>query len=235
MGFAAHANSREEHETLLLSAATTSNVDLFVSYNLSAAYKEIFTMSGYTLVENAADISECSAEKVFGAYNINALTPSMVATEDVVAFDRVVVEALEYLSRDSDGFFLMAEGAKIDKASHSNDMNAMLRELLAFDDMVKAVVNWASDRRDTLVLVTADHETGGLTLKDGITSENMFETARGGGYKYFSWSGIHHTATDVYFYAYGPKVDFAAYSSFGEFNRVKNIDCNKIMRDFLIA
>ncbi|MDB2386009.1 alkaline phosphatase [Shewanella sp.] len=72
----------------------------------------------------------------------------------------MTLTALDILSKDEDGFFLMIEGGQIDWAGHVNDAGWMLHELLKFDEAVEAVYEWVKDRDDTLVLVTADHETG---------------------------------------------------------------------------
>lgn len=69
--------------------------------------------------------------------------------------------ALARLSRSANGFFLMVEGARIDHAGHDNDAGAMLGETRAFDAALAAALRFAEARGDTLVLVTADHETGG--------------------------------------------------------------------------
>lgn len=69
-------------------------------------------------------------------------------------------KALELLSQNPRGFFLMIEGGQIDWAAHNNDTGTMLHELLQLDDAVRSVLEWARDRDDTVVLVTADHETG---------------------------------------------------------------------------
>ncbi len=69
-------------------------------------------------------------------------------------------KALNVLSKDEDGFFLMVEGGQIDWAGHSNDAGTMLHELLKFDEAIQTVYEWAKDREDTIVIVTADHETG---------------------------------------------------------------------------
>ena len=71
-------------------------------------------------------------------------------------------KALDVLSQDPDGFFLMIEGGQIDWAGHINDAGWLLHELLKFDEAVNAVYDWAKDRDDTLVVITADHETGGF-------------------------------------------------------------------------
>ncbi|WP_417553075.1 alkaline phosphatase [Marinomonas fungiae] len=69
-------------------------------------------------------------------------------------------KALSILEKDEDGFFLMIEGGQIDWAGHSNDAGTMLHELLKFDEAIQVVYDWAKDRDDTVVVVTADHETG---------------------------------------------------------------------------
>ncbi|OGQ21372.1 MAG: hypothetical protein A3C46_08250 [Deltaproteobacteria bacterium RIFCSPHIGHO2_02_FULL_44_16] len=73
-------------------------------------------------------------------------------------------KALDILSRDKDGFFLLVEGGLIDVAAHTNDAASQLAETLAFDKALGVVLAYAEKHRDTLVLVTADHETGGFGI-----------------------------------------------------------------------
>lgn len=70
------------------------------------------------------------------------------------------IKAIELLSQNKKGFFLMIEGGQIDWAAHLNDTGYMLHELLKFDEAIGAVLDWAEKRDDTLVVLTADHETG---------------------------------------------------------------------------
>lgn len=72
----------------------------------------------------------------------------------------MVGKAIELLDKNPKGFFLMVEGGQIDWAGHNNDAGVLLHELLDFDAAVRLVYEWAKDRDDTLVIVTADHETG---------------------------------------------------------------------------
>lgn len=71
-------------------------------------------------------------------------------------------EALKILENHPQGFFLMIEAGQIDWASHRNDTGLLLHEMLRFNDTLNYVLDWASGREDTLVIVTADHETGGF-------------------------------------------------------------------------
>ena len=66
------------------------------------------------------------------------------------------------------GFFLLVEGSKIDKAAHPNDAGAYVREILAYDEAVGEMLNFARGRKDTLVISTSDHETGGFSLGRGV-------------------------------------------------------------------
>ena len=233
MGFSAHASSRELESDLIKSAISSSNVDLFASSVFKTAYQTAFEEAGYTKIEKVDDISESTADKVFGSYQIRAAAESMSSAFSKVAFDRVVTEALEYLSQDEDGFFLMAEGSHIDHGGHGNDIAYMLDELLAFDDGVRAALEWAKDRDDTVIIVTADHETGGLTLKEDATQEQMREV-----YVYkmanncYSWGTKGHTSTDVMCYINGADIDFKQYS-FGTNGRIKNTDVFEIMKTLL--
>ena len=97
------------------------------------------------------------------------------------------------------GFFLMVEGGRIDHACHGNDaMNAAV-ETVEFDKAVQAVVNWVDARKAwgrTLVIVTADHECGGLTVKSDHTDADGYPDD-------VEWSTGSHTATAVPIYARG--------------------------------
>ncbi|MFG6177610.1 alkaline phosphatase [Halomonas sp. THAF12] len=68
--------------------------------------------------------------------------------------------ALNVLEQDDDGFFLMVEGGQIDWAGHTNDAGTMLNEMVKFEEAIQGVYDWAKGRDDTVILVTADHETG---------------------------------------------------------------------------
>lgn len=238
MAFSSHVYNRNDRDCLLESAATTSNVNLFASYVMDASYQSVFTNAGYEKIDDVDLISESTSEKVFGSYMIRADAPSMSASANRMAFDRVVTEALEYLSKDEDGFFLMAEGSHIDHGGHNNDITYMLSELLAFDDAVQAVLAWAENRDDTVVIVTADHETGGLQLKDSAyTALNFLETvSNDGGMTYvpvhYQWTTTSHSAVDVNCYINGANIDFRNYS-FGVSGRIKNTDVFKIMKGLL--
>ena len=237
MGFSAHAGSRNSSEELMYSAARTSNVNLFASYTLPPQNRYMideFVANGYEVIPHPANISESTSDKVFGEYRIMAAAESMTISDMVLALDGLVSEALDYLCQDEDGFFLMVEGAHIDHGGHQNKIEYMLSELLAFDDMVRFVVEWAKKRRDTLVLVTADHETGGLILNQDAKYGELFDYDYDTNtYNNFRWSTTGHTDTKVWLFAYGATIDFGVYSSFEDKTLIKNKDVFTIANAYL--
>ena len=72
--------------------------------------------------------------------------------------------ALDILEKGSSGFFLLVEGGNIDHACHANDLTRMIPDVLQFEDTAAVVMTWAKKRSDTLIIITADHETGGLKV-----------------------------------------------------------------------
>ena len=105
--------------------------------------------------------------------------------------------AIDYLSsRSTNGFFLMVEGARIDKSAHSNDYSTVVREVLDFDKAVEAAIRFAEKDGNTLVIISADHETGALALRDGNIKEGKMKAM-------FVSKG--HTPIMVPLFAYGPQ------------------------------
>lgn len=96
------------------------------------------------------------------------------------------------------GFFLMVEGAQIDKRAHENNFAGVIREVLDFDRAVSEALAFADRDGETLILVTADHETGGLSLKGGDIERASMEGN-------FSTKG--HTPVMVPIFAYGPSAE----------------------------
>ena len=108
--------------------------------------------------------------------------------------------ALDMLDDDPDGFFLMVEGGRIDHAGHANNLERNIHDTIEFSDSVQLVLDWAAGRDDTLILVTADHETGGLT----VLADNP------GTYPTVSWSTGGHTGANVPIYAWGPNASLVS-------------------------
>lgn len=109
---------------------------------------------------------------------------------------RAFTKTTSILSRNRAGFFLMTEGAQIDYGGHANDLPYVVNEVMDFDQVVGKALEFADKDGETLVIVTADHETGGLSLLDGNY---------GKGYVSGQFSTNDHTAIPVPVFAYGPR------------------------------
>jgi alkaline phosphatase len=123
----------------------------------------------YQLAFSAQQLQAIRSGKVLGLFSSSAMNNG-IAYSNCKAADNCIQpslgemtkKALNLLSRDDDGFFLMIEGGQIDWAGHNNDAGDLLHEMLKFDEAVQAVYDWVKNRNDTLVVITADHETGGF-------------------------------------------------------------------------
>lgn len=105
-----------------------------------------------------------------------------------------VLIALNILKSNDKGFFLMVEGSQIDWAGHANDKAMAVREMLDFDRAIKVAFDYADQNPGTLVVITADHETGGMSLVGGDMSTGDVEAAYG---------TTGHTSVMVPVFAYG--------------------------------
>jgi alkaline phosphatase len=103
--------------------------------------------------------------------------------------------ALQKLSKNEKGFFLMVEGSQIDWGGHANDADYLIQELLDFDKTLGVALDFARKNGETLVVVTADHETGGFTLASDNGDYNKIKPT-------FSTKG--HSGTMVPVFAEGP-------------------------------
>jgi alkaline phosphatase len=106
-----------------------------------------------------------------------------------------LAKATSTFAKTKNPFFIMAEGAQIDYGGHQNNVEYVVREMLDFDKLVGQAMEFVDKNPETLLIVTADHETGGLSLIDGSIEK---------GYVHGSFSTNDHTAVPVPVFAYGP-------------------------------
>lgn len=104
-------------------------------------------------------------------------------------------KAIELLDQNENGFFLMVEGSQIDWGGHDNNINYVTSEMIDFDNVVGQALDFAEKDGNTLVIVTADHETGGLSIIGGNMEDGSIEASFGTG---------HHSSVMVPVFAYGP-------------------------------
>ncbi len=151
---------------------------------------------GYEVVDSTVDFSLLNSSKFYAFTNSYHL-PTMKEGRGGFS-EKASLKAIDVLSKNKKGFFLMIEGSQIDWGGHSNDADYIAREMVDFDKTIGAVLDWAMRDKNTLVLVTADHETGGLALNSGSIKNKTFTGA---------FTSKEHTGVMVPVFAYGPGAD----------------------------
>ena len=123
---------------------------------------------GYSLVFTKDQMDKTTG-KTLGLFSHSAFPDAIITDRNKANPNRTLPtlremskKAIETLEQNENGFFLMIESGLIDWAAHYNDTGTMLHEMLKIDDTLHYVLDWAKDRDDTLIIVTADHETGGF-------------------------------------------------------------------------
>ncbi len=125
---------------------------------------------GYEQVDNAAELAAATApnDRLLGIWGGYTLMYTIDQQNDpgynLPSLAEMTAKAIEVLSRDDDGFMLMVEGGGIDWMQHNKDIAGDARDVIAFDEAVEVAYNFAQANGETAVIVTADHETGGLDL-----------------------------------------------------------------------
>ncbi|OGQ18453.1 MAG: hypothetical protein A3B70_01185 [Deltaproteobacteria bacterium RIFCSPHIGHO2_02_FULL_40_11] len=124
---------------------------------------------GYDLTFSKQDLQASTSNKILGLFATSEHPDAIEihahandTTYPTPNLKEMTQKALDVLSKNKNGFFLMVEGGQIDYAGHYNDAGWLLHEMLDFDEAIGAVYEWTKNRKDTLVIITADHETGGF-------------------------------------------------------------------------
>jgi alkaline phosphatase len=197
--FVAHNSSRENYEAIALDFLD-SGIDLFIgggkdnfenrsdSINLSDKLRE----RGYSVVYDLSSIQKEDRNSI--ACFAAALDMPKVSDGRGDFLPDATRLALDRLSTNHKGFFIMIEGSQIDWGGHDNDINYVVSEMIDFDKAAGVAFDFADKNPGTLVIITADHETGGLALTGGDLKSGTIEAV---------FASRDHTAVMVPVFAYG--------------------------------
>jgi alkaline phosphatase len=241
--FMTHVSSRDDTVTIANQIVEDSGVDVLMGggfTHFSTSQIEEMESNGYSIVRNKTELQNINTGKIFGLfadvylpYEINRdynITPSLAEMTE---------KAIEILSQSTEGFFLMVEGGMIDHAAHSSNKVRLTLETIDFYHAFEVALSFISNNENSLLIVTADHETGGLnvlneSLNDELPSINKtFEEnedlriARATNIT-VSWSTMGHTNRNVPFYA--SKLNSP---NFETLTTIDNTDIFRIMYDYL--
>lgn len=200
--FYAHQINRGMYEEIAVEMLT-SGVDFFVGGGRnnfevrkdSLNYSDSLRNANYNIVYSI-DSVEAPVLLPFGALCANSDMPK--ASERGNFLPDAVDLAIKSLDARREGFFLMVEGSQIDYQSHGNNTEGVVDEVLDFDRAIRVALDFAERDGETLVVITADHETGGMTIMNGSYNDSTI-TAQ------FNTGG--HTGTMVPIYSFGPQAN----------------------------
>jgi alkaline phosphatase len=195
--FLAHEISRSNYDAIA-EQLLLSDADLLLGGGSSAFSGFNPEENGYTVIHNREELLGFGDGKVLGLFtrdHMNYNSSRNPVIEPSLA--EMTENSIRLLSDDPEGFILVVEGGLIDQAAHDNNPEDTLEELLEFDKAVYAALSFAAERNDTLVLVTADHDTGGFAVTGGISPNTP----------YYNWISTSHTGVMVPVYGFGASAE----------------------------
>lgn len=219
--FAAHVSSRKCKNEIARQYISVTGVDVLLGGGLgeldsnmpdkcgvAGDYIKEAVSKGYTLVVNKPEMDREVArgsKKLLGVFAKEDLVYEKNRPIDCVEprLPEMAASALKVLETSRNGFFLLIEGSQIDKANGDKDIEGQILEMLAFDEAVKVVLDWigsdAKRAKNTLLIISADHETGGFAITGPVDSLPGKGSIPGAG-----WAGSDHTGSDVIIWSQGP-------------------------------
>lgn len=152
--------------------------------------------AGFNYVETPEEFYETNATPILGLFSEGSY-PMVIERDSDFLMD-ATEHTLDLLDDNKKGFFAMIEGSHIDHAAHANNAEQLIFEMEEFDKAVNAAFDYADTHKGTLVIVTADHETGGVSLQ---SNDRDYTVSESGMDVKFSTTG--HTGSPVMVYSYG--------------------------------
>lgn len=193
--FAAHADHRDE-SAKIIGQMLRSGAELIIGTGLQTLTSPELShvlgdarQQGYTVATTRPELDAAA-----GASRLFAVFPQQTRDVDVpeARLPDLTRIAIDRLRTDPDGFFLMVEHEGTDSSSHQNNIADLRASLTSFDQAVGIALEFAATSGNTLVLVTSDHETGGLRITETKTARFRLE-----------WSSTDHTGVSVPVFGFG--------------------------------
>lgn len=169
--FYAHKPSRKM-DTAIATDFYGKNITVAMGGGKRLFDQQKLAAEGYEVTTGMKELNASKADKLVAFYN-DKYHPPKVSENRENWMPEATSKALSILSKNPKGFFLMIEGSQIDWGGHDNDNDYMVSETMDFDKTLGRVLDFAAKDKNTLVIVTADHETGALSILN--QSANTFE------------------------------------------------------------
>jgi alkaline phosphatase len=175
--FASHCYTRGNESTDISEQMVYNNLDVLLAggeRNINAGYRpdgedleQVLIDRGYQVVKTKAEMDAVTGGKVFGVFawsHPDAEIDRPLLHPDQPSLEEMTAKAIELLSRNPRGFFLMVEGSQVDWAGHNNDAIYMITDMIEFDQAVGVAKDFADSHPNTLVAAFPDHNTGGMKI-----------------------------------------------------------------------
>ena len=197
--FIAHQPSRNMYEAIAADFLKT-DIDVFIGggykhFTEREDGKDLTTdleNNGYTVLRDMNEIESFNSGKLAG---LTAAEHNERAPLRNNMLLKATDKAIQLLNQNKKGFFLMVEGSQIDWGGHQNNTIYIVEEMLDFDKSIGKALEFAANDGETLIVITADHETGGLAISGGDLSTGAVKG---------SFTSGGHTAVMVPVFAFGP-------------------------------
>lgn len=197
--FIAHVPNRGQYEDIAL-GFLDYDVDVFIGggrkfFKERKDGRDIckeLEKKGYRMYDNLKDAQNDNAPHI-GILASDEHMPT--AATRTPSLTESTEKAIDILKQDPNGFFMMIEGSQIDWGGHQNDIRDVVNETLDLDKAIGKALDFAINDGNTLIVITADHETGGLTVNGGDYKTGVIKSA---------FTTGDHTAVMVPVFAYGP-------------------------------
>ncbi len=199
--FASHASYRSDHVSIMNGYLAANGPRLLLGGGYGNWSTSALETAGFTLATTPSEMwmaATSGVPRLAGLFGGGVIPCEYDGLNGFPGLEDMTRAALAYLGRTGEPTFLVIEGGRIDHAAHANDLARCLGEMIAFERAVEAVLAWRGDRTDVLVVVAADHETGGL---------RVIEDRGPGVLPSVSWSSTWHTAAPIRAYAIGAGAD----------------------------
>ncbi|WP_369821927.1 alkaline phosphatase [Sporosarcina sp. P33] len=134
----------------------------FVRKDMDLAY--LFELHGYGYATTKKELLENKNDKLLGLFADGGMEKMIDRSPETPSLEEMTEVAIEKLKKNDEGFFLMVEGSQIDWAGHDNDIVGAMSEMEDFEKAFKTALEFAAQDEHTLVIATADHSTGGLSI-----------------------------------------------------------------------
>jgi len=198
--FVSHVNSRGSYEDIAAQFLKT-DIDVFIGGGWSHFTKradgrnlaDSLLKHNYVVARTMDEVMNAGSGKLAGLLADEHPARFSAGRGDMLP--KSTAKALEILSANKKGFFLMVEGSQIDWGGHGNDLNYVVEEVVDFDHAIGKAIDFAAKDGETLVIITADHETGGMAITGGDMKQGKVEAR-------FTYGD--HSAVMVPLFAFGP-------------------------------